>query len=141
MTIDREGNLIPGQTWWYEDGPLIRDADNQYNTEFFIAVPFNDEQRKQYKQIAELKKNLRETDYKAIKKSDGEYTEEEYAPIREQRALWRTRIREIEKSFNPPTLTREEIDEAERKAMEKLKAQIEEQTGKKVASIHETVEE
>lgn len=46
--------------------------------------------------IAELKAKLEETDYMAIKVLDGELTEEDYAPIKEQRASWRKEIRECE---------------------------------------------
>lgn len=48
------------------------------------------------KEIAELKWNLSSTDYKAIKYAEGVISEEEYAPIKEQRQAWRARINEIE---------------------------------------------
>ena len=48
-------------------------------------------------QIAELKKELADTDYEAIKYSEGWFTEEEYAPIKAQRQAWRDRINELEK--------------------------------------------
>lgn len=47
-------------------------------------------------QIAHLRGHLHNTDYKAIKFAEGELTEEEYAPIREQRRLWRTEVRTLE---------------------------------------------
>ena len=47
-------------------------------------------------QINTLKEQLAETDYKALKFIDGEFTEEEYAPIREERKNYRTRINELE---------------------------------------------
>lgn len=137
MTIDRDGNIVPGQTWWYENGPLIRDADNEYNIEFFIAVPYNEEQKTKFKQIAELKKQLRDTDYKALKYADGAYTEEQYATVKAERAAWRAEINRIEEDFVQPTLTREEIDRAERIAMETLKMTIEEQTGEEIEDIRE----
>lgn len=133
MTIDKDGKIL--SAWWYENGDLIRDTYNSYGIEFFIAAPFNEEQKALYKEISELKKYLRDTDYKAIKYSDGAYTEEEYAPIREQRAASRARINEIEQSFVHPTLTREEMDYAEAKAMGDLKAKIEAETGKEVEEI------
>lgn len=135
MTIDRDGAIVPGQAWWYENGPLIRDTENPYNIEFFIGVPYNDEQKAQYKQIAELKRKLRDSDYKAIKYADGAYTEEEYAPIRAERASWRAEINRIEETFTPPTLTREEMDRAEKIAMETLKDQFEAETGEQVEDI------
>lgn len=135
MTIDRDGTIVPGQAWWYENGPLIRDTENPYNIEFFIGVPYNEEQKAQYKQIAELKRKLRDSDYKAIKYADGAYTEEEYAPIRTERASWRAEINRIEETFTPPTLTREEMDRAEKIAMETLKEQFEAETGEQVEDI------
>ena len=48
--------------------------------------------------ISELKRLLAESDYKAIKYAEGEITEEEYAPIKEQRRAWRVEINELEAS-------------------------------------------
>lgn len=50
-----------------------------------------------YAEINALKILLRDTDYKALKHSDGALSEDEYAPIRAQRAAWRARINELEK--------------------------------------------
>lgn len=47
-------------------------------------------------QINALKEQLTETDYKALKFIDGEFTEEEYAPIREERKSYRVKINELE---------------------------------------------
>ena len=47
-------------------------------------------------QISELKAKLKETDYKAIKFAEGWISAEEYAPIKEQRNLWRAQINELE---------------------------------------------
>ena len=44
-----------------------------------------------------LKEQLAETDYKALKFIDGEFTEKEYAPIREERKNYRIKINELEK--------------------------------------------
>lgn len=46
--------------------------------------------------IAELKKMLSETDYKAIKYSEGLISDEEYAPVKAQRQEWRDEINRIE---------------------------------------------
>lgn len=46
--------------------------------------------------IRELKRLLADSDYKAIKFSEGELTEEEYAPTRQQRRTWREEINELE---------------------------------------------
>lgn len=50
-------------------------------------------------EINALKQLLTNTDYKAIKHSEGEMTDEEYAPTRTQRVEWRERINELEKEL------------------------------------------
>lgn len=47
-------------------------------------------------EISELKTQLSETDYKAIKYAEGWITEEEYAEVKAQRQAWRDRINELE---------------------------------------------
>lgn len=47
-------------------------------------------------EITALKILLRDSDYKALKHADGALSDEEYRPIKEQRAAWRTRINELE---------------------------------------------
>lgn len=49
-----------------------------------------------FEQIAQLKARLNKTDYQAIKLVEGEITESEYAPIKEQRKAWRAEINELE---------------------------------------------
>ena len=52
----------------------------------------NEKIKEQSEQIMQLRGQLHNTDYKAIKYAEGELTEEEYAPIREQRKAWRNEI-------------------------------------------------
>ncbi len=52
--------------------------------------------KKNKRRIEELKTLLYNTDYKAIKFSEGSLTEEEYAPIRAQRQAWRDEINRLE---------------------------------------------
>ena len=47
-------------------------------------------------EINELKRQLAETDYQAIKYAEGQLSEEEYRPIKEQRQIWRDKINELE---------------------------------------------
>ena len=47
-------------------------------------------------EITQLKKQLSDTDYKAIKYAEGQISEEGYAPIRIQRQSYRDRINELE---------------------------------------------
>lgn len=119
MIIDKQGNIL--ERWERKNGRAIRDVDNEYGIGFHICIPYTDEQKTMYAEIRELKKYLEATDFRALKYADGAYTEEEYAPYKNARASARARINEIEGSFIEPTLTRKEMDEAERLAIEKLK--------------------
>ena len=49
-----------------------------------------------YDKIRILRKNLRETDYQAIKFFEGYLTAEEYEPIKVQRQAWRDEINALE---------------------------------------------
>jgi NAD+--asparagine ADP-ribosyltransferase len=56
-----------------------------------------DHLRDQYRlEIQQLKKQLSDTDYKAIKYAEGQISEEEYASIRAERQSYRDRINELE---------------------------------------------
>lgn len=50
-------------------------------------------------EIAELKRNLAMSDYKAIKFAEGQITKTDYAPIKAERQGWRDRINELEISL------------------------------------------
>lgn len=50
-------------------------------------------------EINALKQLLSNTDYQAIKHSEGEMSDEEYAPIREKRQRWREQINKLEKEI------------------------------------------
>lgn len=47
-------------------------------------------------QIALLKQNLLDTDYMAIKRTEGWITDDEYASVKAQRQAWRDEINELE---------------------------------------------
>ena len=51
------------------------------------------------REINELKKKLFDTDYKAIKYSEGWLTDEEYTEVKAQREEWRKRINKLEASL------------------------------------------
>ena len=118
MVIDKFGNRL--QAWYRTKGYLQKDLaeDNPYGIEFAIGIPYTEEQKSMFIETRDLKKLLKKTDYKAIKYSEGYYTEEEYAPIKAERERARERINEIK--FEEPTLTRAEMDAAEKKAMDDL---------------------
>lgn len=47
-------------------------------------------------QIVRLKKKLEDSDYKAIKYAEGFISDEDYAPIKEERQNYRTQINQLE---------------------------------------------
>ena len=55
--------------------------------------------RKNFQRVTKLKRQLAETDYRAIKYAEGQYTEEEYAPYKAQRQEWREEINRLEASI------------------------------------------
>lgn len=60
-----------------------------------------DNRREEFQgEINALKQLLTNTDYQAIKHSEGEMPEEEFAPIREKRQGWRERINELQKELD-----------------------------------------
>ena len=54
-----------------------------------------EEKRIKAEEVAKLKQELANTDYEAIKYSEGWFTEEEYAPIKTMREELREKIREL----------------------------------------------
>ena len=116
MIIDRNGNLL--QAFRSIDGIIVHDG------KYAICLEFNAVQKVQMQRINQLKAYLNGTDYQAIKFSDGAISEEDYAPIREQRKAARAEINAIEAEYTPPTITREEMDYAEAKAEENEKKRV-----------------
>jgi len=97
----------------YTEAPYnftIIEIDDKYSdciSEDFEGLTFSIEKYNKRKhdiecafRIAELKQLLASSDYKAIKYGEGRLTDEEYAPISEQREAWREEIRELEKGVN-----------------------------------------
>ena len=58
-----------------------------------------DETAKINRQIFELKQKLTQTDYKAIKYSEGLLTDKEYAEVKAQRQAWRDEINKLEEKL------------------------------------------
>lgn len=71
-----------------------KEAWDEYE-EIQVYVLFS-EQEVSERKIAKLKAKLRETDYQAIKFSEGEMSLEDYAEMKENRAAWRQKINELE---------------------------------------------
>lgn len=88
---------------WVVDVKGVEEHDEFEDIQIYI--PYTEQELKEQR-ISELKKNLYDTDYKAIKYAEGELTAEEYAPIKEQRRAWRQEINELEteKSKNKPQM-------------------------------------
>ena len=79
---DTQQSDINGWTYRKELCPMKSEADllkDQYRLE-----------------ITQLKKQLSDSDYKAIKYAEGQISESEYAPVRELRQGYRDRINELE---------------------------------------------
>lgn len=77
---------------WWEDN---REYDiNEFEDYFTITKRDNTAYTKET--IDLLKQRLLDTDYQAIKYSEGVLSEEEYAPIKAQRIEWRAKINELE---------------------------------------------
>lgn len=81
---------------WVVDTPAVegKDAWDEYET-ILRYIPYNERQLAQI-EIDELKGELFNTDYIALKIIEGAATREEYADVIEQRAKWRKRINELE---------------------------------------------
>ena len=123
VLIDREGNILQG--WLESWGPVKADKESPYRSDFVVCLRRTDTQISQWKKILDLKNQLSATDYQPNKYIEGEYTEEEWEEKKAQRMAWRKAIREIEKDFEDPTITLEEMREAERKAREHINTEEE----------------
>lgn len=81
-----------------EGGYCVSMMTNQAALDAYLAeYPDSDPKIAEYEaEITELKKKLADTDYKAIKYTEGEISEDEYAETKAQRQAWRDRINELE---------------------------------------------
>lgn len=73
-------------------------VEQAYNGEWYLSgyAPAKPESVVLAERVKELKNLLDESDYKAIKHSEGLITDEEYEPIKAQRQAWRDEINELE---------------------------------------------
>lgn len=76
--------------------PYIAEHDEVEN--ILIYKPYSQQEIKAIKnnnRIVELKQQLADTDYKAIKYAEGVLTKEEYEPIKKERQAWRDEINKL----------------------------------------------
>ena len=102
----------------YEEKGYVQITEEEWNVEQAkIMEIFNPTKGKGFllKQINEYKKQLRATDYQAIKYAEGWLSEQEYASIKAQRQQWRNAINSLEQQVanidNPPVVFEENLDD------------------------------
>ena len=77
-------------------------AEHDEVEDILVYKPYSEQEIKIIKnnnRIIELKQKLQETDYKAIKYSEGELSAEEYAETKAQRRAWREEINKLEEEL------------------------------------------
>lgn len=79
----------------------VNDGDYLANPEGWEEITEAEYERVKgiHNEFNELHYALKRTDYKAIKYAEGLYTDEEYAPVKEQRQALRDRINELKASI------------------------------------------
>lgn len=70
--------------------------DKKFDLKKKKIVDFVDTKGAALRRIEELKNALASTDYEAIKFAEGEMSEQDYRPFREQRRAWRAEINALE---------------------------------------------
>ena len=90
------------ETWQEIDDEIVETPIGTQLKSYTLTADYQQKLSQYQKslQIAQLKKQLADTDYQAIKHSEGLITEEEYAPIKAQRQAWRDEINSLEESLN-----------------------------------------
>ena len=77
-------------------------AEHDEVEDILVYKPYSEQEIKVIKnnnRIIELKQKLQDTDYKAIKYSEGELSAEEYAETKAQRRAWREEINKLEEEL------------------------------------------
>ena len=77
-------------------------AEHDEVEDILVYKPYSEQEIKTINnnnEIAELKQKLKDTDYKAIKYSEGELSIEEYAKTKAQRRAWREEINKLEEKL------------------------------------------
>lgn len=85
-----ELSACSGKCFKIENGVAVKSRD------VLEYITSHKEKADKLKEITFLKQQLFDSDYKAIKYSEGFYTEDEYQPIRDERADIRLKINQLE---------------------------------------------
>lgn len=89
---------------WVIDTPGVKGQDAyDEEEEILIYIPYTEKELtiiNNEKRILDLKRLLSDTDYRAIKYAEGQYTEEEYKPYKELRQSYRDEINRLEEEIN-----------------------------------------
>lgn len=85
------------ETLWNDYWYAFRLEDNQLVYDETYKAHF-EQQEEIEQEISQLKKYLKDTDYKALKYAEGWISAEDYMDILNQRKMWRDRINELESS-------------------------------------------
>ena len=80
------------------ENPNYQEYKNKFD-EINLKIKKREAKNSLYNQIATLKKQLSDSDYRAIKYFEGYYTEEEYAQYKAQRQEWRDEINRLEEEL------------------------------------------
>lgn len=75
-----------------------------------MITDFN-EYRKKYFRVKELKQQLSALDYQTLKHVDGQMTDEEYEPIKQQKIAYRAEINELEAQMRELVVPDDETEE------------------------------
>lgn len=81
-------------SFYHSIGMSEMEVEQAYNHKWYVKgyAPIKPQEEINVERIAELKRLLTDTDYKAIKYSEGLISEEEYAEVKAQRQAWRDEI-------------------------------------------------
>lgn len=96
-TEEQQQEYIKIAEWCNANNCMITELTPEGNNRIFRidAIPAPTQQELNQQEINALKRQLQDMDYKGQKYLDGEYTEEEWKEIVEERKAIRERIREL----------------------------------------------
>lgn len=86
------------ETWQETDDEIVETPIGTQLKSYTLTAEYQQRvtQYQKSQQIAQLKKQLADTDYQAIKYAEGQISEQDYAEIKAQRQTWRDEINELE---------------------------------------------